>query len=344
MTVRTSRAGSGERDLRRWCTLVRMIVMSLMPRPSRRSLLVLAALGAGASTLAACGDGGIGADDGGGGLTVVSSNYPLSYLATRIGGDRVDVTDLATPGADAHGLELSVRQVMTVQEAALVLHIPGYQASLDDAISSGENDNALDVSTAIELLAADGHTHDEHEGEGAEEGHDHGPTDPHFWHDPLRMADIGDAIAQRLAELDPEGAEAFAGAATEVRSDLEVLDAELVEQFEAVGGERTFITSHAAYAYLAERYELHQIGIAGVDPETEPSPQRLLELEKIITAEGVSTIFFETTASPKVAQTLAQNVGVASEELDNLETRLSEDADYPAVMRENSRKLLESWA
>ena len=72
--------------------------------------------------------------------------------------------------------------------------------------------------------------------------------------------------------------------------------------------------------------------------------QRLLELEKVITDEGVTTIFFETTASPKVAQTLAENVGVSSDELDNLETRLSEDADYPAVMRENSRKLIESWS
>ncbi|WP_193107276.1 metal ABC transporter substrate-binding protein [Brachybacterium sp. FME24] len=338
--------------------------MSPISRPSRRSLFTLTGLGAGALALAACADGGSAAGSSGDGIVVVTSNYPLTYLVTRVGGDRVEVTDLATPGADAHGLELSVRQVLAVQEAGLVLQIPGYQASLDDAISSGGDDNVLDVSAAIDMLSGDGHAHedetsdsggsehgshehdDEHAAEEDEshEGHDHGPNDPHLWHDPLRMADIADAIAARLAEIEPDSADAFTAAAGEVRTDLEELDAELSEQYASVDGARTFITSHAAYAYLADRYDLHQVGIAGVDPETEPSPQRLLELEQVIADEGVTTIFFETTASPKVAQTLAENVGVTSEELDNLETRLSEDADYPAVMRENSRKLLESWA
>lgn len=344
MTVRTEVGSSEQFDLRAPRALVRIIVMSLLPHTSRRSLFTLAGLGAGAVVLAACGDDGNGAESGSGGLAVATSNYPLTYLVTRIGGNRVDVTDFATPGADAHGLELSVRQVLAVQEAALVLQIPGYQASLDDAISSGDGDNALDVTSVIELLPTDGHTHEEDGADETDDDHDHGPTDPHLWHDPLRMADIGDAIADRLGALEPESAEAFTTAAAEVRGDLEALDAELAEQFGSVDGERTFITSHAAYAYLADRYDLHQVGIAGVDPETEPSPQRLLELEKVIEEEGVSTIFFETTASPKVAKTLAQNAGVTSEELDNLETQLSADSDYPAVMRENSRKLLESWA
>ncbi|MGP9681200.1 metal ABC transporter substrate-binding protein [Brachybacterium sp. AOP3-A1-3] len=329
--------------------------MTFTPRPTRRSLLALTGLGAGAALLAACGDGGGAGSGGSGGITVVTSNYPLSYLLARIGGEHVDVTDLATPGADAHGLELSVRQVMAVQEAGLVLQIPGYQASLDDAIASGDGDNVLDVSQVVTMLPSgdDSHEHeeeasdaggDEHAADESHDEHDHGPNDPHFWHDPLRMAEVGDALAARLAELAPDGVDAFSAAAADVRSDLEALDAELTEQYGGVDGERAFITSHAAYAYLADRYDLHQIGIAGVDPESEPSPQRLLDLEKLVTEENVSTIFFETTASPKVAQTLAENLGIASEELDNLETQLDEDSDYPAVMRENSRKLLESWA
>lgn len=329
--------------------------MTFTPRPTRRSLLALTGLGAGAALLAACGDGGSSGSGGSGGITVVTSNYPLSYLLARIGGEHVDVTDLATPGADAHGLELSVRQVMAVQEAGLVLQIPGYQASLDDAIASGDGDNVLDVSQVVTMLPSGGDSHgheeetsdaggDEHAADESHDEHDHGPNDPHFWHDPLRMAEVGDALAARLAELAPDGADAFSAAAADVRSDLEALDAELTEQYGGVDGERAFITSHAAYAYLADRYDLHQIGIAGVDPESEPSPQRLLDLEKLVTEENVSTIFFETTASPKVAQTLAENLGIASEELDNLETQLDEGTDYPAVMRENSRKLLESWA
>lgn len=329
--------------------------MSLQYRPSRRSLLTATGVGLGAALLAACG-GESGAANGG--LSVVTSSYPLAYLVTKIGGEHVALTDLSSPGADAHGLELSVKQVMSVEQADLVLQIPGFQTALDDAIASQEGDNVLDVSSVITLLPVGAEdSHESHAGETEEEhaahasdgggeshdGHDHGPNDPHFWHDPLRMADLGDALAARLGELSPESAQTFTEAARTLRTELEELDGELTESFGAVKGEKPFVTSHAAYAYLAERYELHQIGISGVDPETEPSPQRLLALEGVVAEEGVSTIFFETSASPKVAQTLAQNLGIESAELDNLETQQSEDADYPRVMRENCTALVASW-
>lgn len=310
-------------------------------RASRRGVLSLLGLGAGAATLAACGAGD--GEGGSGAPTVIASCYPTAFLAERVGGAHLSVVNLATPGADAHGLELSVRQVAQLREAALVVQIPGYQAAIDDAIASHGDENVLDVSQAIELLSSsEEHAEHDHD-EDDHDGHDHGPTDPHFWHDPVRMAALGDALAARLGELIPEQAEAFAANAGTLRGELEELDRELTDAYGAVGGERPFVTSHAAYAYLADRYDLHQIGISGVDPEVEPSPQRLLELERVIQDEGVTTIFFETTASPKVAQTLADNVGVDSEELDNLETQLSEDADYPRVMRENADKLIASW-
>ena len=337
-----------------------MMKSSTSPPLSRRAALVLAGLGAGASLLAACG-GEEGAADGG--PTVVVSCYPLAFLATGVGGDRVSLVDLTNSGMDSHGLELSVRQVVQVQAADLVLQIPGFQPALDDAISSAEGLDVVDVSAVTQLLAygeGTDHTPEEdagadapeghgaersdggHEGDDAHEGHDHGPLDPHFWHDPRRMAEVGDALAEHLAGIDPDGADDFTAAAAQVRTELEELDAELASLYEEHADE-PFITSHAAYAYLAQRYQLRQIGIAGVDPETEPSPQRLLQLEQVIEDEGVSTIFFETTASPKVARTLAENVGIEAAELDNLETQLDEQQDYPAVMRSNSQALIGSW-
>jgi zinc transport system substrate-binding protein len=342
-----------------------MIVMSFPPRLSRRTLFTATGLGAGAALLAACG-GEIGAADGK--LSVVTSAYPLAYLVTRIGGEHVVLEDLSSPGVDAHGLELSVKQVLTIEQADLVLQIPGFQNALDDAIASHGGDNVLDVSSVITLLPSDAAgTHEEHadetdeehaahaeehdhvsdggggEGDEGHEGHDHGPTDPHFWHDPVRMAELAGALATRLGELSPENAQTFSDAAATLRTELEGLDAELAESFGAVEGEKPFVTGHAAYVYLAERYGLHQIGITGVDPETEPSPRRLLALEQVVADEGVTTIFFETSASPKVAQTLAQNLGVDSEELDNLETQQSPESDYPQVMRDNCAKLVASW-
>ncbi|WP_010534727.1 metal ABC transporter substrate-binding protein [Brachybacterium squillarum] len=312
--------------------------------PSRRTLFSLAGVGLSAGLLAACGDSGTAGEADT--PVVVTGCYPMEYLVAQVAGDAVSITQLAKPGADAHGVELSVQQTLEIQGAALVVQIPGLQTALDDAIASEDGDNVLDVSTVVTQLGSDGedaHSHAEEEGE---EEHDHeaGADDPHLWHDPVRMADIGDAIAERLGEVLPDSAGTFTENAATLRTTLEELDAELAEDFGAVDGSRTFITSHTAFGYLAERYDLRQVGITGVDPETEPSPSRLLELEQVVEDEGVSTIFFETTASPEVAQTLADNVGVEAAELDNLETQLREDADYPQVMRENAAALLESWA
>ena len=348
--------------------------MSSSSRPTASSLLPLdlsrllrapmgrrAALGGGAAlaaaALAACsGPGGASGD----GTRVMTTAYALSYLVKGVVGESAEVIDLAKPGVDAHGLELSVSEVSQLADADLVVMIPGFQTAVDDALASHGSDNALAVDSAIELLPSDAAEagHDEHAGEsaeehaehaeegsdaGGEEEHDHGDTDPHFWHDPSLMAQVAVAIGDRLAEIDPDGASTYRDNAQSLSTDLEALDAELEELFGAIDGPKPFVTSHTAFAYLAHRYGLEQIGITGVDPEVEPSPQRLLELESVIQEEGVTTVFFETTASPKVAQTLADKLGIEAAELDNLETQLDESVDYPAVMRSNAEALAASW-
>lgn len=321
-----------------------------------------AALGGGAvlaaAMLAACSGSGGGA--GGGGTTVMTTAYALSYLVKGVAGDSAEVIDLAKPGVDAHGLELSVSEVSQLAAADLVVMIPGFQTAVDDALASHGDDNALAVDSAIELLPSDAAEsgHDEHAGEsaeehaehadeasdaGGEEEHDHGDTDPHFWHDPSLMAQLAVAIGDRLAEIDPDSASTYRDNAQALSTELQALDTELEELFGAIEGPKPFVTSHTAFAYLAHRYGLEQIGITGVDPEVEPSPQRLLELESVIQEEGVTTVFFETTASPKVAQTLADKLGIEAAELDNLETQLDESVDYPAVMRSNAEALAASW-
>lgn len=354
---------------------------------SRRTVLSAFGLGAVATALAACGgDKGSGSSDAGGSgdkPLITTSCYPMQYLAEKVGGDKVELNNLAKPGIDPHGLELSVREVASLEKSALIMQIAGYQSALDDAITSrGLEKKALDAATVLELLenagndqdhshdhehghdhggasdsggdehdheheghderAHEGHDHDhEHEGhdehdhdhagasdaggdehghEGHDhEGHSHGKYDPHMWHNPELMAQFGEALAKRLGEIDSANKQAYLDNAKALHDELHTLDEELKKAFDGVSGNKTFVTSHTAFAYLAEHYSLHQVGISGIDPETEPSPQRLIELEKTIKDAGVKTVFFETTASPKVAKALADNAGVKAEELDNLE-------------------------
>jgi zinc transport system substrate-binding protein len=99
---------------------------------------------------------------------------------------------------------------------------------------------------------------------------------------------------------------------------------------------REFVTSHAAFGYVAERYHLDEIAVNGVNPESEPSPARRADIQKLARDKGVTTIFFETLAEPKTAKTLAQDLKVQTAVLDPLEGIEDEATnDYFSVMRAN---------
>ncbi|GGM56782.1 zinc ABC transporter substrate-binding protein [Micromonospora sonchi] len=301
------------------------------------------ALAAGtAALLALAGLTACAADDGSAGgdpqrVDVVAGFYPLQFLAERIGGDAVAVINLARPGADPHDLELNPSQVGLISEAELVVVLHGFQPAVDEAVQQNAGDRAFDVATVEPLLnaAAGGHDHGE---EHAEE-EPKGAKDPHVWLDPTRLATIGDKLAERLGAMNPERAGEYTQRAAALRTELETLDTEFAEGLKTCQ-RREIVVSHTAFGYLAQKYQLEQIGITGLSPENEPSPQRLGEVIREAREHQATTIFFETLVSPKVAETIAREVGARTAVLDPLEG-LSTDSgeDYLSVMRTNLETL-----
>ncbi|MEW2146408.1 metal ABC transporter substrate-binding protein [Micromonospora vinacea] len=293
------------------------------------ALLALGA-GAGCST-----EGAAGADPQR--VDVVAAFYPLQFLAERIGGDAVRVTNLAKPGAEPHDLELNPSQVGEVSDAELIVYLKGFQPAVDDAVAQNGGDRAFDVTSVQPLLDASAGGHD-HEGE---EGHaeESGGKDPHVWLDPTRLAGIGDQLAQRLGKADPDHAADYTARAATLRGDLTTLDGEFKNGL-ATCQRREIVTSHAAFGYLADRYQLDQVGITGLSPDVEPSPQRLAHVIEEAKEHQATTIFFETLVSPKVAETIAGQVGAKTAVLDPIEgLAAGSNGDYLSVMRTNLRTL-----
>ncbi|MEU7591211.1 metal ABC transporter substrate-binding protein [Micromonospora sp. NPDC049230] len=271
-------------------------------------------------------------------VDVVAAFYPLQFLAERIGGDAVRVTNLAKPGAEPHDLELSPSQVGQVSEAELIVYLRGFQPAVDDAVAQNGGDRAFDVTSVQPLLdaSAGGHDHEGEEGH-AEEGN--GGKDPHVWLDPTRLAGIGDQLAQRLGKADPARAADYTARAATLRADLTALDGEFKRGL-ATCQRREIVTSHAAFGYLADRYQLEQVGITGLSPDVEPSPQRLAHTIEEAKEHHATTIFFETLVSPKVAETIAGQVGAKTAVLDPIEgLAAGSNGDYLSVMRTNLRTL-----
>lgn len=287
---------------------------------------------------------GCGSDDAGGddGLQVLAGFYPLEWAAERVGGDRIAVDALTPPGGEPHDLELTPRDVASVEDADLLVYLAGFQPALDEATEAAGGDSAWDAGSAADLLAGDDHDHD---AEGAEEHeHEHGDDaqDPHFWLDPVRLAAVGDALADRLTELDPDGADTYAANAAALRADLEALDAEMRAGLETCAV-TTVVTAHDAFGYLADRYGLEVVGINGISPSQEPSPSQLAAISRLVAERGVTTVYTEALVDPAVAETVAEEAGVRTAVLDPVEGLTDESAgeDYLEVMRANLATLQE---
>ena len=271
------------------------------------------------------------ADPDPGRLSVVAAFYPLEYVATKVGGGATAVTSLTPPGAEPHDLELTTEQVRRIADAEIVVYLRGFQPQVDETVAQQAPDSAFDASEGQRLL--DAPAGDEPSG-GIP-----GEKDPHLWLDPTRLAMIADRLADRLGALDPSGAAGYRTRAGALRADLEGLDRQYADGLKTCE-RHEIVTSHAAFGYLAQRYGLRQIAISGLSPEAEPSPQHLADVAGRARELGVTTIFFETLVSPKVAETLAREVGARAEVLDPIEgLEPLSGGDYVSVMRDNLNRL-----
>lgn len=287
-------------------------------------------------------------------LAVVTSFYPMQYLAEEIGGTHVDVSTLTKPGVEPHDLELSTRQAARLGEADYILYLKGIQPAVDEAVAAAGVPDTVDAATLTTLEkhgSEVGHAHEgeEHAGEdgahGEDAGHgdEHGHegegeagTDPHIWLDPVKYAEVARGVGASLEKADPDNAAAYRKNTTALVERLDGLDSAFKDGL-ADTATKTFITTHSAFGYLAERYGLTQESLAGLSPESEPSPARIKELRAIAARDKVGTVFFETLVSDRTAKTVAADGGLRTDVLDPVEgiTDRSKGADYVEVMESN---------
>ncbi|MGH9003895.1 MAG: metal ABC transporter solute-binding protein, Zn/Mn family [Acidimicrobiia bacterium] len=282
-----------------------------MRRPHRFAAAVVGLLLA-----TACGGGGGGGGSAGadGRPQVVAAFYPLFEAARVVGGDRVDVVNLTPAGTEPHDLELTPRQVDLIEGADLVVYLGGgFQPGVEEVAERSEGE-------LIDARAG------------------HGGNDPHVWLDPGLQGRIVERVEEALARNDTGGKDFYARNAEAYRRELGLLDDELEQRLSGCR-RRVIVTAHAAFGYLATRYGLTQEPIAGISPESEPDPERLADLTGLVRATGTTTVFTETLVSPRVAETLAREAGVATAVLNPIEglteAELRRGETYASVMRDN---------
>ncbi|NUO43489.1 MAG: zinc ABC transporter substrate-binding protein [Streptomyces sp.] len=300
------------------------------------ALAAVTALGLG--TLTACsGASAAGNTDK---FDVVASFYPMAFLAEQIGGDHVNVSSLTEPGQEPHDLEISAKQTAQLQESDAVLYLKNLQPSVDDAVAQSEVKTKIDAASLTTL-----EKHGNEVGGHAAEHDDHANEelaglDPHIWLDPVRYAQVAEGVGKAFEKADPDHAADYKKNTAALVKRLDGLNTQFKDGL-ADTRTKVFVTTHAAFGYLAERYGLTEEAINGLDPESEPSANRVKDLEKMAKADGVTTVFYETLVSDKTAKTIASDANLKTDVLDPIEgiTAKSKGDDYFQVMESNLKAL-----
>ncbi|PZO94134.1 zinc ABC transporter substrate-binding protein AdcA [Streptococcus halichoeri] len=283
-------------------------------------------------------------------VKVIATFYPVYEFTKGIVGDQGDVSMLMKAGTEPHEFEPSTKDVKKMQDADAVVYMDdNMETWMSDVKKSAKSKKVKYIEGTGNMILAPG-TEEGHDHEGDEkhehkehehEGHHHA-FDPHVWLSPYRSITVVENIRDSLSKKYPDRAPEFKANAQKYIEKLKALDAEYAKEL-GDAKQKSFVTQHAAFNYMALDYGLNQVAINGVSPDTEPSAKRIAELSKYVKKYDIKYIYFEENASNKVAKTLANEAGVKAEVLSPLESltkkEMQEGKDYFSVMRDNLKAL-----
>lgn len=272
------------------------------------------------------------------GMKIVTSFYPVYSMVKAVSGDLNNVRMIQS-SSGIHSYEPSANDIAAIYDADVFVYhshtLESWAGSLDPSLQKSKV-KVLEASEGMTLERVPG-LEDMKAGDGIDEKTLY---DPHTWLDPEKVAEEAQIIADKLSELDSANKETYQKNAQNFSAKAHDLTKKYQPIFEKVN-QRNFVTQHTAFSYLAKRFGLNQLGIAGISPDQEPSPRQLTEIQEFVKNYKVKTIFTESNASSKVADTLVKSTGVSLKTLNPLEADPQNDKSYLENLEDNIAILAE---
>lgn len=267
------------------------------------------------------------------GPRVVATYSILGDWVRQVGGERIQLTVLVGPGADAHTYEPTPRDVVTIAESEVVFENGlGFETWLDALVSSSRSSARRCVVTRdIQPRRISSNE-----------------TDPHVWQSPRNAMLMVEAIAEELALADPDHADGYRRRADEYIRLLESLEAEIREQLETLPlDRRKLVTTHDTFAYFADEYDFEVLSVLGSasSEASDPSAREVAMVIDRIRDLRVPAIFSENILNPKLTEQIARESGVnvvPTLYTDALGPADSPGADYLGMVRFNVRTIVEA--
>ena len=266
------------------------------------------------------------------GMKIVTSFYPIYAMVKEISGDLNDVRMIQS-SSGIHSFEPSANDIAAIYDADVFVYhshtLESWAGSLDPSLQNSKV-KVIEASEGMTLERVPG-LEDMQAGDGIDEKTLY---DPHTWLDPEKVAEEAQIIADKLSELDNANKDTYQKNAQSYSNKAHDLTNKYKPIFEKAS-QKTFVTQHTAFSYLAKRFGLNQLGIAGISPDQEPSPRQLTEIQDFVKTYKVKTIFTESNASSKVADTLVKSTGLSLKTLNPLEADPQNDKSYLENLEEN---------
>jgi zinc transport system substrate-binding protein len=243
-------------------------------------------------------------------ITIMTSVFPLKEFAHAVVGDLGQVDLLLPPGAEIHTWQPRPSDLVKLSSADVFVYIGAeLEPWADDILRSVQNPDlqVIEASKGLSLIEheEEGEEHD-HESEGA---HEHGELDPHVWLDFSYDQKIIDKIVEVLSRIDPSRKAVYQENADMYKQKLDVLDQTYRKGLDQCDQRTIVLGGHAAFGYLARRYDLSQISLYGLSPDAEPTPRELIDVVEFVKERGIRAIFFEINVSSELARVIAQETG-----------------------------------
>lgn len=305
----------------------------------RRILSILVCMAVLSLCLAGC-TGNIAKKNKNGKLKVMASFYTMYDFAQKIGGDKVEVTNMVPAGTEPHDWEPSTKDLIEMEKSDVFIYNgAGMEQWVDDVLESLDTEEltSVEASKGIKLLKDnDAHEHD----------HQHGSeNDPHVWLDPQNAKYEMNRIKKALIKADPKNKDYYEANYKKEAAKCDELDQLYKEELAKVS-KRELVVAHEAFGYLCKAYDLEQMGIEGLSADDEPDPKQMSEVIDFAKKHKVKTIFFEELVSPKVAKTIAKETGASAKMLNPLEglsdKKIKAGQDYFSVMKQNLSAIKEA--
>ncbi|MBK0347199.1 zinc ABC transporter substrate-binding protein [Aerococcaceae bacterium zg-ZJ1578] len=250
-------------------------------------------------------------------LSIVTSFYPMYAMTKAVVGDLYDVY-MVNSGNGIHQFEPSANDIAAIYDADIfIYHSVALESWTKNLEKNKGNAKVILVESArdLEMDKVSGLETVESV-KGQEQA---SLYDPHTWLDPVKAGEEVQLIAAQLSEIDPDHASDFKVNADAFQKETTALVEKYKSVFDSMK-KKTFVTQHTAFYYLANRFGLTQLGIAGISSDAEPGARKIGEVQEFVKQYDVKTIFVEPNVSDRIAQVIAKATGVSIVSLSPLES------------------------